>query len=332
MKFNWKKNDDYEDEIEEEEAPRRRKFKDLNPENRKTRKEPVKPWGKKERLIVLIVLLSTVLTSGILAITARNFKLPKFPRISLSSLSEINPFKEQLIVVGNKGSKVDVEKLENIKKEFVELTDNYSGIYAFYIYDLNGDYFYGSCYQEKMQAASLIKLPVIYLTYKESQDGNLNLEEYRPLLEAMGQRSDNEAYQKMAFVLGNEKINKAIIDLGMSKTSFKDNITTPEDIGIFFKKLYKGELLNKENTEEFLKFLTDTSFEKWLRPGIPASIKLSHKYGRETHSVSDAGVVFGDKPFVIVIMTDGVIESEADEVFSELTKILYNGQTNENSN
>jgi len=49
-----------EDEFEEEEDFRSgrkitRKFKDLNPENKKRRKEPPKPWGKKERLIVLIV-------------------------------------------------------------------------------------------------------------------------------------------------------------------------------------------------------------------------------------------------------------------------------------
>ena len=332
MIFNRKKDDDFDDELEEEEAPRRRKFKDLNPENRKTRKEPPKPWGKKERMIVLIVLLSTVVTSGVLAITARNYKLPKLPRISLSNLSKYNPFKEQVIIVGNKGSSINIEKIENTKKEFINLTNNYSGIYAFYIYDLNGDYFYGSDYQELMQAASLIKLPVMYLAYKESERGNINLDEYKSLLEAMGQRSDNGAYLKMVSVLGKDKINIAIKDLGMNKTSLEDNVTTPEDVGLFFKKLYKDKILNKENTEEFLKFLTDTSFESWLRPGIPASIRLAHKYGREVHSISDAGIVFSDKPFVIVIMTDGVVESEADEAFPELTRILYNGQTNENSN
>lgn len=331
MKFFNKKDEDFEDELEEE-APRRRKFKDLNPENKRARKEPVKPWGKKERLIVLLVLLFTVLTSGILAITARNYKLPKLPKISFSSLSKFNPFKEQVIIVGNKGSNINIEKIEKTKKEFIDLTDNYSGIYAFYIYDLNGDYFYGSDYQELMQAASLIKLPVMYLTYKESENGYLNLDDYRSTLEAMGQRSDNGAYLKMVSYLGRDKINKAIDDLGMSKTSLEDNVTTPEDIGLFFKKLYKGEILDKENTEEFLKFLTDTSFENWLKPGIPAGIRLAHKYGREIHSVSDAGIVFSDKPFVIVIMTDGVVEGEADKVFPELTKILYNGQTNENSN
>jgi len=331
MIFSRGKDADFEDEVEEEEIPKR-KFRDLRPENRRARKEPPKPWGKKERLIVLIILLVTVLTSGILALTARNFKLPNFPKIGIPNLSNFNIFKEQVIIVGNKGTKVNLAKIENTKKQFKSLTDDYSGIYAFYIYDLNGNYFYGENYQEKMQAASLIKLPVIYLTYLESQKGNLDINEYRSYLEAMGKRSDNQAFIKMVSILGKENINKAIINLGMSKTSLEENITTPEDIGLFFKKLKNYEILNKENTDEFLEFLTDTSFEKWLRPGIPSEIRLAHKYGREVHAVNDAGIVFSDKPFVLVIMTDGVVESEADKIFPELSKLLYNDQINEKTN
>jgi len=320
MIFSRGKDADFEDEVEEEEIPKR-KFRDLRPENRRARKEPPKPWGKKERLIVLIILLVTVLTSGILALTARNFKLPNFPKIGIPNLSNFNIFKEQVIIVGNKGTKVNLAKIENTKKQFKSLTDDYSGIYAFYIYDLNGNYFYGENYQEKMQAASL-----------ESQKGNLDINEYRSYLEAMGKRSDNQAFIKMVSILGKENINKAIINLGMSKTSLEENITTPEDIGLFFKKLKNYEILNKENTDEFLEFLTDTSFEKWLRPGIPSEIRLAHKYGREVHAVNDAGIVFSDKPFVLVIMTDGVVESEADKIFPELSKLLYNDQINEKTN
>jgi hypothetical protein len=326
--FNRKKQEDFEeDEIDESDNPRRvrRQFKDLNPENKRLRKEPIKPWGAKERLTVLAVLLITVLTSGILALTARNFKLPKLPQFKLPNISEINPFKEQVIIVGNKGSKISQEKIENSKKLFKEATNDYSGIYAFYIYDLNGDYYYGYNHKEIMQAASLIKLPVMYLAMKNDKD--------KSMVEAMGKRSDNNAFNKMVGILGKENVNKAISDLGMSNTSLSKNLTTPEEIGLFFKKLYRNELLDEENTKELESYMTNTSFENWLRLGIPEDIKLIHKYGRESRSVSDAGVVVMDKPFVIVIMTDGVIEKEADDLFPKLTKLLYNNHiNNENSN
>ena len=319
--FSRKKEEEEELEVLEDTSDRdelrkvRKQFKDLKAENRKARKEPPKPWGKTERLIVLFVLLGTVLTSGILALSARNFKLPKLPQLKISNFSELNPFKEQVIVIGNKGSSISEKKIENTKKLFKEATDSYSGIYSFYIYDLNGDYYYGLNHQEVMQAASLIKLPVMYLAMKEDQD--------RTLIEAMGKRSDNGAFNKMVGILGREEINRVAIDLGMVNTSLVENLTTPEEIGMFFTKLHKNELFDESDTNEFEGYMTDTIFEDWLRPGIPENIRLVHKYGRETHSVSDAGIVFSKKPFVMVIMTDGVIEKEADELIPKLSKLLY---------
>ena len=81
MIFNRKKEEDIkdveDDDLEEEVPLKPRKIRYLNPENKKGRKEPVKPWGAKERLFVLITFLLTVVTSGALALSARNFKLPK---------------------------------------------------------------------------------------------------------------------------------------------------------------------------------------------------------------------------------------------------------------
>jgi len=89
-----RKDDDYEDEEyddEEREFPRKktlRRIKDLKPENKRKRKEPPKPWGKKERYFVLGVLATSVLASAILYASARSWKLPGFPKISLPSFTE----------------------------------------------------------------------------------------------------------------------------------------------------------------------------------------------------------------------------------------------------
>lgn len=302
-------------------------FKDLKPQNRKKRKEPPKPWGKMERSVVLVVLLITVLTSATLSLSARNWKLPNLPKITLPKLADINPFKEQTVVVGDHGSQINQQKIEKIKSHFREKTNSLSGIYAFYIYDLNGDYFYGENYQEVLTAASLIKLPVMELAFKKLENNELTEDEILPLLEAMGKKSDNQAFLKMLDMLGRSEVEKEIKSLGMSSTSLEENKTTPEDVGVFFKKLYSRELLSNKYTNLFFGYLTDTIFEQWLRPGIPDDIVVSHKYGRETHSVSDAGVVFSSKPFVLVIMTDGVVEREADNVFPILSNLLYNEHT-----
>jgi len=103
--FGRKKEEDYEDEdemIEEEEGRSRkfsRKFRDLKNENKKKRKEPPKPWGKRERILVLVTLLLTMILSGVLAFTSSgnrlagvklNFSKPNF---------SFDIFKEKTIIL-----------------------------------------------------------------------------------------------------------------------------------------------------------------------------------------------------------------------------------------
>jgi hypothetical protein len=106
-----KDEEDYEDEdelsVDEERSDRKltRKFKDLKSENRKKRKEPPKPWGKKERILVLSIMALTLLISGVLALIARrdqigvptfnfNFEKPNFGSFSI--------FKEETIEIRKK--------------------------------------------------------------------------------------------------------------------------------------------------------------------------------------------------------------------------------------
>jgi len=61
-----------EDEFDNEKSSKANKkfasgLQDLKSENKKKRKEPPKPWTKKERLIVLTILLISIITSTLLA-------------------------------------------------------------------------------------------------------------------------------------------------------------------------------------------------------------------------------------------------------------------------
>lgn len=78
-----------------------RKFRDLNPGNKRKRKEPPKPWGKKERMVVLIILLVTAIISAILAIgsghgSGIHLGLPKI------DLNSLNIFKQETIIIPKK--------------------------------------------------------------------------------------------------------------------------------------------------------------------------------------------------------------------------------------
>lgn len=99
--FGKKDSEIEEDENLEEGRKITKNLRDLKPENKKKRKEPPKPWGKKERIVILTILIATTVISAILlfshSIQFRNSRSVKsLPKFDLKSL---NIFKGETIVI-----------------------------------------------------------------------------------------------------------------------------------------------------------------------------------------------------------------------------------------
>lgn len=357
------KEEDYEDEYEEdeEEEPRRplrrkfkpKDFKDLNPKDKSKRKEPPKPWGKKERFLVLGLILITVGISAFLGMSARDWKLPGLPQINFRSISLSKFFEGETIVIeGNSKDKIKASKAISF---FNEKTISQSGVYGLYVLRLKDGSNYGVNEKEIFQAASLIKLPIMAGIYMEEERGALSLSSkyklknsdkvagsgslyskpagyeitYRNLIRLMGKESDNTAFNVCRKLLGDSKIVEIINKIGMKNTSLENNQTTPEDIGIFFDELWNGNIVKNDSKNELLGFMTDTIYENWLSAGIPGGVRIAHKFGREVHVINDAGIVYSGEPYIIVLMTKGIVEKQANEVIPELSKAIYLIETDE---
>ena len=327
------------------ERPRK---KTVIPEKPRKKKEVNKPWGRGERYLVGGVLLFTILLSSILGLLARDWKLPGMPRLNSIKLPKISL--EKTFVIEGTQPKKDFSK---VISDFKSATNNLSGVYGLYVMELDSGQSFGVDEKEEFQAASLIKLPVLIALYQEAQKGNLNLEEkytlreedritgsgslsskpagtaltYRDLARLMGKQSDNTAFGIVRKKLGDVLIQNTITEIGMTKTNLEENLTSPSDIGLLLTKLYQGKLVSEKHKSEILGYLTDTVYEQWLTAGVPKEVKVAHKYGREIHVVNDAGVVMMTKPYVVVIMTKGVVEREADEIFPTLSKIIYDAMS-----
>ena len=328
-----------------------KEFKDLKPKNRRKRKEPKKPWGKFERYLVIAVILLTAGTSGILALSARSWKLPGLPRLTFPHISIPGFLSEETIII--EGRKEDEEKARRVMNAFGEKTENLSGVWGLYVVRLDNGYSYGVNENETFQAASLVKLPVMAGMYVESEAGDLDLNgkytlksqdkisgsgslygkpagyeiTYGNLVNLMGKQSDNTAFNVARTYLGEEKIAEAMAKIGMIDTNLTENETTLKDIGNFFEELWNGNVLKNENKDKLLASLTDTIYENWLADGIPDSVQVAHKFGREVHVVNDAGIVFADNPYVVVILTKGVVERDADRIFPDLSRTVYEIET-----
>lgn len=261
----------------------------------------------------------------------------------------ISPIGESLQEISEEGLDRGQVKTEEIEKRIEERVKDLQGVYGVYVYNLTSRYQYGVNQDKVFPAASLIKLPLILTLYQEAEAGKIDLETeyvlkaedkktgagiiqykpvgtkytYRELTQLMGRYSDNTAFNVLRQVLGDKKIQATIDELGMIKTSLEENKTSPADIGLFFRKFYAQSLLTRNHRDEIIDYLTKTAYEDRIPAGVPEEIKVAHKIGNETNSFSDAGIVFGDKPFILVIFSKDVLEKEALEALPEITKIVW---------
>lgn len=125
MKVFRNQDEDFEEVYEDEEIDEierikaRKKFRDLKPENRRRRKEPPKPWGKKERLLVLFIFIATILIATFLSLGSINWKVSGLPRIKIPSL---NFWQEETIILGgdkNNPNRLEIEKSERADRKSV---------------------------------------------------------------------------------------------------------------------------------------------------------------------------------------------------------------------
>jgi len=263
----------------------------------------------------------------------------------------ISPIEESAgeLMNGKQASLRTLRDTEGTENEIKALVKVLQGSYGVYVYNLTDKQEFGLNQNEIFPAASLMKLPAILTLYQEVEAGRINLETeyllkaedkktgagviqykpvgtkytYRELVQSMGRYSDNTAFNVVRQLLGDEKIQATISDLGMMKTSLEKNETSAADIGLFFRKFYAQSLLTRNHRDEIIDYLTKTASEDRIPAGVPEDVKVAHKIGNETGSFSDAGIVFGEEPFILVILSKNALEEEALEVLPEITKIIW---------
>jgi len=290
--------------------------------------------GKRRRIIFALLLLTTGFS---FLIYSGKQALPKIKEITQPAVFRSSP------AFSPSPSPIEESKIRELEK----ILAGRQGIYGVYSLNLEKKEVVSIREKESFPAASLIKLPIVYTLYQQAQEGKINLEEkytlreedkvegagslyqkeagavysYRELARFCGKQSDNTAAAILEKVLGVEAIEATIRRLGMENTSFFRRQTTPEDIALFWQKLWEGDL-KEEYREEILNSLTETIFEEQIPAALPAKVRVAHKVGIDEGILHDAGIIFNDPPFVLVLMSKNNNREEAQEAFILLTKAL----------
>jgi beta-lactamase class A len=196
---------------------------------------------------------------------------------------------------------------------------------------------------EVMPQASSIKIAVLANLYLQAQQGKLKLtEEYvvrqedlvsgsdimlgltpgqtrltlRDLATMMIAVSDNSATNVLIRRVGMENVNSMLDSLGLHATRLRrqmmdlkaagegrENVSTPREMMTLLETIYRGKLLNKEMTADFIKMLS-THKESSLLQGLPDDVAAASKPGELEAVRNDSGIVLvKNRPYILCVMT-----------------------------
>ena len=159
----------------------------------------------------------------------------------------------------------------------------------------------------------------------------------RALNEAMITVSSNFATNLLIDRLGVENVRKTVTRLGAdgmqvlrgvedSKAFEKglNNSTTARGLLVLLEKLGRGEAVNAKADAEMVNVLARQKFNDAIPAGLPAGTRVAHKTGNITRIHHDAAIVYGPRPYVLVVLVRGIQEQKVSgPLIASISKAVW---------
>lgn len=243
-----------------------------------------------------------------------------------------------------------------LQEEVEKYTADLPGTYGIYFKDLASDKEFGINAQTAIPPASTIKLPVVLYLYEQIAAGNLNWTDrvrynkdtdyqggagdlqyvarhgdtysLRNLATISITLSDNIAHNMLVRHLGYENVMEFINKLGPDTTRpFGSAATTARDMGAFVEEAYRFAEQNPEQGGRLLNDLAHTVYHVGLPGDLPPELVVSHKEGSINGVATDVGIVFSQRPYILVILSEGVPDEDTGfEYIAKISRIIYDYQ------
>ena len=247
-----------------------------------------------------------------------------------------------------------------LEKSILDIDRGLDGVMGVAIVDLTDGHKYLLHANDVYPQASSIKICVLAELYRQAQQGRLKLTDLytvnaadlvqdsdimggltpgvtqitlRDLATMMVAVSDNSATNVLIDRVGMDNVNAFLNAQGLRDTRLRrkmmdlkaaaegrENVSTPNEMLNLLAALYRGQILNKEMTDDFFKVLS-THKDSWIPRNLPDDLKIADKPGSLEGVRNDSGVIFVDKrPFVLCVMTTYLHrERDGEEAISNIS-------------
>jgi beta-lactamase class A len=150
--------------------------------------------------------------------------------------------------------------------------------------------------------------------------------------------SDNTATNMLIDHVGTANVNRTLDELGLKQIRLRrkmidqgasargdENTATPREAAALMEKLYRGQVVNRQLSDDALKFLKlrkDSPIPRLL----PASVEIANKPGGIEGAACDWAIVYvPNRPYVIAVMTNynGSDEEASGKAIAKVSKLAY---------
>jgi beta-lactamase class A len=103
-----------------------------------------------------------------------------------------------------------------------------------------------------------------------------------------------------------------------------NNTTTARGLLILLEAIAKGQAVDADSSRQMVEILARQRFNEAIPAGVPPGTRVAHKTGELTKIHHDAAIVYGPRPFVLVILVRGLAESEdSAALMADITRRIY---------
>ncbi len=209
-----------------------------------------------------------------------------------------------------------------------------------------------------LQAASIIKIPVLIEAFSRLQEGTVDKSDvviikkedklpscgaltymhdglqvtFEDLYILMIILSDNTAANLLMKRLGMDKINATLQQLGLRQTKINrllfdsrqsalgiQNYISAYEIGWLLEKMYFGELLSPEASLEMLHILKNQRLNGKIPFYLHGKVDIAHKTGEDDGITHDVAIVYAPQPFVVCFCGNEVEVPSFERIMQDIT-------------
>ncbi|HAF96180.1 MAG: hypothetical protein A2X34_02045 [Elusimicrobia bacterium GWC2_51_8] len=252
----------------------------------------------------------------------------------------------------------------NMTASLESASSAYRGHVGIYLKDLHTGKTWQYNPDRLFPSASLIKLPIMAAVFEKIKAGELTLDtqitlsrqnrwggsgslkwvrdgtalSVMEILYKMITESDNTATRMFIDHMGLDFLQQEFSRLGLLYTKIypeglslssgrvrRENYTTAREMAGILERIYDGELISRDSSEQMLEVLKHNKSRNRLRRGLPIGWEIGHKTGLLRRSCHDVGIIFSPRgDYIIAVLTSNVPNySSAKNFISMVAKLTY---------